>query len=451
MTAEQLKTYIVSLNGGSGCLFQPMTGTNQYTYILTAKHLFEGKTLDEDGNELAYETAEGYVTPITRLAYQDGNWSEVVFNFVFRRGESYFPSADADAAILKIDFILGFSDIFQSNITLNTSGYGLNGYPEILSNGNIGEKSTEHAISRFIGAGAHNHRAQLVSTTFAHTQIQGMSGGGILKIIDHGISIIGIQSKVTHQTLAGGQIDFIPIHYFNQIVTDAANQDKLAVLYPPYLNSFEFLKDDAFMLEVDLIHEEHIAGARITLRNKAEQIVTSDITPKGIKELFEARLLMIEDETGCFSHKQIWIAWLEFLTILNIVKYDPIQKVMLSDIFDNYRLKYIDGHGWTDVRKDFGRSDYVGLKPDSTIFVSSQAPPKSAFILRKGTLIDIAKPYDKRGFKTDDGIDPFTCFNFVHLEHFKEVCIIRKLDEYQGMTEQELLLKLKSEYRELFN
>ncbi|RZJ85780.1 MAG: hypothetical protein EOO20_19635 [Chryseobacterium sp.] len=451
MTAERLKTYIVSLKGGSGCLFQPMTETNEYTYILTAKHLFEGVRSDIDGNESAYGTADGQAIPITRLAYQDGNWSEIPFEFIFQRGENYFPSTDADAAILKIDFIPGFSEIFQSNITSTTSGYGLNGYPEILSTGNIGEKSTEHAIARFIGEGMRNHRAQLVSTTLAHAQIQGMSGGGILKIIDNGISIIGVQSKVTHQAFAGGQIDFIPIHYFNLIVAGIADQEKLALLYPPYLNSFEFLKDEAFVLDVDHIDEEHISGARITLRNKAEQIVQSDITPQGIKQLFEKRLLIIEDETNCFSHKEIWIAWLEFLTILNIVKYDPMQKTMLSDIFNQYRLKYIDGHGWTDVRKDFGRSDYIGLKPDSTIFVSSKTPPRSSFILKKGKLIDIAKPYDKRGFKTDNGIDPFTCFDFVHLEHFKEVCIIRKLDEYRDLTEEELLLKLKSEYHELFN
>lgn len=251
--------------------------------------------------------------------------------------------------------------------------------------------------------------------------------------------------------LAGGQIDFIPFFYFNEIIADPANQGKLAALYPPYMHSFEFLKDNAFMLEVDEIDEDNIVSARITLRNKAEQVVNSDITPQGIKELFETRLLIIEDETTCFSQKEIWIAWLEFLTILNIVKYDPLQKNMLSEIFDNYRLKYIDGHGWTEVRNDFGKSDYIGLKPDSTVFVSSKTPPKSSFILKKGKLIDIARPYDKRGFKTDEGIDPFTCFDFVHLEHFKEICIIRKLDEYQNMTEIQLLDKLKSEYHELFN
>lgn len=451
MTPEQLKTYIVSLKDGSGCLFQPLAKQDAYTYVLTAKHLFEGVKPNVDGVLERYDTNQGEVIPIIRLVYQDGIWAETIIDFIFQRGENYFASSDADAAILKIPFTPGFNEIFQSNISLNTSGFSLNGFPRIYAARPVGEKSTAHAISRLISAGAYTHGAQLENSTLAHAQLNGMSGGGILKIIDNSISIIGIQSKVAHQMLAGGQIDFVPIHYFNLIVSDPANHGKLAALYPPYLQSFEFLRDNAFLLEVDQFDEKKIAGVRITLRNKAEQIVNSDITPRGIKDLFEARLLIMEHETSCFSHKDIWIAWLEFLTILNIVKYDPIQKAMLSDIFNQYRLKYVDAHGWTDVRKEFGSSDYVGLKPDSTVFVSSKNPPKSTFYLKKGTIIDIAKPYDKRGFRTDNGIDPFTCFNFVHIEHFKEVCIIRKLDQYRDLNEQELLEKLKTEYHELFN
>ncbi|RZJ89255.1 MAG: hypothetical protein EOO20_11455 [Chryseobacterium sp.] len=451
MTPELLKTYIVSLKNGSGCLFQPMDGTNSYTYVLSAKHLFEGTRLAANNQMEDYGISDGDIIPITRLLYIQGIWSEAVIDFVVEKGVNYFVSTVADAVILKIEYIPGFNEIFQTNIGLNTSGYMLNGYPQLLEKSIIGEKSTGHPIERLISPGSFNYRAQLVGIALAHPQLQGMSGGGIVKIVDDAISIIGIQSKVAHHALASGQIDFVPIQYFNQIIAELADPQILSALYPPFLNSFEFLKDSAFMLPVDQIDEDNIAGARITLRNKAEQIVKSDITPQGIKELFEAKLLIIEEETSCFSHREIWIAWLEFLTILNIVKYDTIEMEMLSEIFNSYRLKYIDGHGWTEVRTDFGKSDYVGLKPDSTIFVSSKTPPKSSFRLRKGKVIDIARPYDTRGFKTDAGIDPFTCFDFVHLEHFKEVCIIRKMEQYRDLNELELLDKLKSEYHELFN
>lgn len=73
MTPGKAKTYIVTVNGGSGCLFQPMTGANEYTYILTAKHLFEGTTRDEDG-------AEVHIAQLTTMLYQSlGLPSRMVF------------------------------------------------------------------------------------------------------------------------------------------------------------------------------------------------------------------------------------------------------------------------------------------------------------------------------------------------------------------------------------
>ncbi|MDQ6481832.1 ABC-three component system protein [Dyadobacter sp. LHD-138] len=450
MTPEILKTYLVLVNEGSGCLFQPMISDSSYTYILTAKHLFEGIKLDEDGNPHNFTAIDGDLFPIRRLVLNNETWSEESISFKFVRNETYFPSDTADAAILKVSFIDGFNKIFQSDISHQTVGYSLIGYPELYRLREIGNRNAIYHITHLNAPGAHSYNAQLENINFAREHIAGMSGGGIVKITQEGISIIGIQSEVTHQNFAGGQIEFVPIEYFNQIVALPDNLGKLAPLHPPYYNSFSFLRDEAFILEVDAIDENDIAGARTTLRNKAEEIVQSNITPKAIKDLFEKRLLILEEETACFSYKNIWIAWLEFLTILKIVKYEKLEYEMLSEVFDSYRLKYIDGYGWTDVRKEFGKSDYVGLKPDSVIFVSSKTPPKTTYKIPKGKLIDISTPYDKRGFKADKGIDPFTSFDFVHLDYFKVKCIIEKLMEYKAMTEQQLLDKLKIEYHDLF-
>ena len=39
MNKDDIKKYIVCINGGSGVIFQPMDASS--TYILTAKHVFE--------------------------------------------------------------------------------------------------------------------------------------------------------------------------------------------------------------------------------------------------------------------------------------------------------------------------------------------------------------------------------------------------------------------------
>jgi hypothetical protein len=98
-------------------------------------------------------------------------------------------------------------------------------------------------------------------------------------------------------------------------------------------------------------------------------------------------------------------------------------------------------------------SDYIGLKDNSTVIVTTRNPPKSTknMIVRKGTMPNnIGKIYDKRGFKADIGIDPVTSFCFVHLDYFKSKCIIEKLDEYENLDEIQLIEKLKFEYNELF-
>ncbi|RZJ86449.1 MAG: hypothetical protein EOO20_18275 [Chryseobacterium sp.] len=427
-----------------------MVNDGSYTYILTAKHLFEGTKTDIDGNPTAYDTADGEQIAITRVLFDGTNWTEAAVPFEFHRQVNYFASPNSDAAILKIDPIDGFGSIYQTEIVAKLTEYSLVGLPEIYRNRQVGNRNAVYHITHLNGLGANTYNAQLQQINFARDQIAGMSGGGILKIEGQGISIIGIQSEVTHQTWAGGQIEFVPIDFFNRIISDLGNPGVLSPLYPPYYSSFEFLREDAFKLEVDAIEEENIVGARTLLRNKAEEIVNSDITPEGIKRLFEQKLLILETETACFSYKTIWIAWLEFLTILNIVKYDNLQINMLSEVFDIYRLKYIDGYGWTDIRAEFGKSDYIGLKEDSVVFVASKTPPKTTYVLKKGRIIDIAKPYDKRGFKTNAGLNPFTSFDFVHLEYFKVKCIIEKLHEYENMTEDELLAKLKLEYHGLF-
>jgi hypothetical protein len=245
----------------------------------------------------------------------------------------------------------------------------------------------------------------------------------------------------------------VPTQYFNEIIEYPENHNLLVKLYPPYMVNFSFLRDQSFKLEVDAISENQIAPTRQLLRNQALNIINSNITPIGIKELFKNKLLIDENESGCLSYKVVWIAWLEFLTIMNLIKYEPVDEEVVSEIFNSYRLKYSHTEDWTNdlLNAKLLKSDYLGLKPNATIIISSPNAPKRVFTIPKGKIIDIVKVYDKSGFRTDKGMDPFTSFNFVHIDYFKTKCILDKLEEYQDLDEAGLLTKLKQEYNELFN
>ncbi len=453
MTLDELKLYTVRVKDGSGCLFQPILNENNYTYILTAKHLFEGITQDNDGNDLPYATQDGTDISIVRQVNVEGQWQEQIIPFVLTRNQTYFPHKEADAAILKVEpSLLGFDKIISIEIPNKIDNYSLYGFPKQMENNAIGNRDTDYKIRESGLPAQHLQNAQLINDTLNKLQIEGMSGGGILSMQGETVYIIGIQSEMKHAAWANGKICFVPMKYFSEIINYEEYNALLTKLHPPYVGKFDFLKDDAFTLKVDAWDENTISSTRIHLRNKALSVIQSDVTPIGIKELFKKRLLIDETEDHCLDTKNIWIAWLEFLTIMNIVKEDSLTIQQLSEVFDSIRFKYLDTSDWTDlIPNKLSKSDYLGLQPDSTVIVSTRMPPERPFIIPKGKIVDIARVYDKSGFRTDKGMDPFTSFNFVHLDYFKKKCIIDKMASYQNLSEQEFLTLLKKEYNELFN
>lgn len=453
MSLDKLKSYTVKVGNGSGCLFQPMT--DEYTYILTAKHLFYEKGRDERGEENEIEFEDGRNLDIIKNQKIENGWQEVKIPFILRKGNNYFPHPNelADIAILKIDFIADFNSIFVQNRYSEMKGFKLCGFPESHNLNDVGEKCTTQEVKGFMATGNYCQGAQLSNDTLQQSDIKGFSGGGILKVINGNIYIVGIQSKMASKSINQvGQIGFVQIKYFDDIVEQY--NDQLERLFPDYMRNFSFLRDESFKLEVDALDEARIEATRSTLRNKALDIIASDVTPFGIKELFKERILLDDKCSEHLSIKNVWIAWLEFLTIMNIIKYNDINNDVLSEIFDSFRLKYSDKDDWTDlIKTDLLKSDYLGLKIDSTVIVSTKKTPQNNFVLPKGKLVNLIKVPDKRGLRADNGIsNPFDAFNFVHLEFFKTECIMRRLEKYDNIDdEDELLNILKQQYNELFS
>lgn len=454
MTSNELKLYLVRVKDGSGCLFQPILNENNYTYILTAKHLFEGFRLDENGECIPYSELDGAEIEIVRQINEDGQWKEQKIPFVLTRGETYFPHKEADAAILIVSPLHPlFDKIISIDIPKSVEGYSLYGFPNHYRNKEVGNRDTSYSIRELELPAQYLQNAQLTNDTLNLPHIEGMSGGGILSKQDENIRIIGIQSEVKHAAWANGKICFVPMKYFFEIINYEEYNTVLTKLHPPFVGRFDFLRDNAFSLDVDAWNENRIESIRIHLRNKALDVIQSGITPLGIKELFKNRLLIDETESQSLDTKNIWIGWLEFLTIFNIVKEENITPQQLSEVFNNVRLKYTHVEDCTTLFQDhLSKSDYIGLKPRGAVIINSKKAPRIPFRIPVGGMINkINIPQDKRGFRTNSGIDPFQLFSFVHLDYFKTKCIINKLEEYDNLNEEQLFEKLKQEYNELFN
>src|SRR5690606_31935319 len=418
MKLDELKLYTVRINNGSGCLFQPILNGSEFTYILTAKHLFENGVRDEN-DEIIPPLPDGTDISIVRQVNIGVKWQKISIPLILKRGETYFPHKDADVAILKINLLANFDKIVSNEITRLNNTYYLNGFPKQPED-QEGEEYTTYSIRELEASGDYSQNAQLDHNVLNKLQVEGMSGGGILSIQDDLISIIGIQSRVKHPNFANGKICFVPMKYFAEIVNYKEYNGLLTPLHPPYLGKFDFLRDIAFTLEVDFINENKIEDTRTYLRNKAVEVINSGITPISIKELFNNKLLIDEDEINCLDTKNIWIGWLEFLTIFNIVKDENIDEKQLVEIFDCVRLKYTHVEDCTTLFKDkLSKSDYTGLKKGNTVVINSKNAPKKPFKFLNGIPRDITKVQDVRGFRTDLGIDPFQSFNFVHLDYYK--------------------------------
>ncbi|MFY0632097.1 MAG: hypothetical protein JXR05_17185 [Flavobacteriaceae bacterium] len=418
---DQYKKYSVKVNSGSGCLVQP--STNEYSYVITVKHNVES---DIENNQLP------------KIFNSDENQIEAI---------KIFPHPDHDLAIIKVVYQIDINLHIKSNIKDYSVLY-LFGYPD---NKTQDEVKTKKVIGKLIEK--NDPFFVLSSDSFdGQDDVVGFSGCGVYQEINEIIYLSGIEYRMDSYNDDEGRINIYPICFVEEIIE--SNIDQLKRVYPIYLSNFSFLHDDAFKLEVDALNEVRIEATRITLKNKALEIIQSDITPYGIKQLFEERILLDDKCPEHLSFKNVWIAWLEFLTIMNIVKDYDINNDVLSEIFNTARLKYSDKDDWTDlIRTDLLNSDYLGLKPDSTVIVSTKKTPEYTFRIPKERLVNIVKVPDKRGIRTDDGIShPFNSFNFVHLEFFKKECIIQRLDSYENINDQnELLQILKQQYDELFS
>lgn len=215
MREDQLKLLSLIVGGGSGMLFQPMT--NEYTYVFTAKHIFLDKITTEGRPDSYKEKVNGSIVLIYQLTLNEDLWNSNLIEFEVKKGENYFPHQTADIALLKIKFMEGFAQThILENCSINNDYY-LCGFPNDkrgANNGNFPNQYTNYQISHKI-ASINNLIEVRLSQPKTQPEILGMSGGGIFRITNDSIDIIGIQSQMAKTISLQNEIDFVPITLFN--------------------------------------------------------------------------------------------------------------------------------------------------------------------------------------------------------------------------------------------
>jgi hypothetical protein len=447
MTINQAREYTVVVNGGSGCIVQPMT--DAYCYILTAKH-----NIVEAGGILT--------RPLVSFRYVNDEWTENVIpvdSLVV--GENYFPHEAKDIAIIKISPVVngcGHAVRFDG-IEHESEGYFLLGYPETRRNGNADVWFRRDIVSIADPRGNGIYEA-IVDNIPTIEEVRGHSGGCIVKVRGDSLLVAGIQNRMAAEDEFLGRVHFTSIKSFDEII----GLYSLAPLLPNHLRSFSFLKSESFNLNTTLFYRENIQGVKNFLRARTESIIQSRHTPIGIKNLFHDRLLLYCENKHEKDHilysKVLWVIWLEFLTIINLLKEMNFSDAELNEIFNSIRLICSDTDAdWSDELKNMVYSNYKGLRKNGVVIVGVNNAPADdiTYVIDPERIPLIGKAhkdgYNSELLQIDDGIKfPLKDFRFIHIEYFKKKAIILKHEEWAAIeTDEELLEKLKEEYKILLS
>jgi len=430
---DRLPDYTIKICDGSGFLFKLFS--SEYFYVLTAKHVVENK----DEIQISRQ----------RIDLDTGKLLEEYLEVI---GTPYFhANENIDAAIIKVktvdnlDYILRLEDIHEQK-----EQYLLTGHPSVRRDGNFSIRIDELTISNIK---ENRYIEGQLEKIAGYSEMVGSSGGGIVAIDKGQFYLAGIQTRMS----AGddemmGRVDFMPITFYDEIVKQ--NPYELSELLPAYLNCFSHLKNEIIKLNgccFDLTYTKEF------LRNYTQKILDSNLTPHFIKNHFKEKLLIHNQSTSALNEKGLWIAWLEFLIFMNILKSTSINEESLQELFNSHRLIFSNTtKDWSTEMGNIVRSDFTKINNDGKVIVSTNSIPEQC-IISEGALPDIirgSKP-QRNELKIDQGSNyPLATSKLFHLHAFQRVCIIQKEIEYKDFSfenENELLDKLKQEYDALFN
>lgn len=454
MGSERFKINSVIIDGGSGVLYQPRDITD-YTYILSAKHNFYDK--------------DKAIKKSVKISFYNDQDNEISVNIISQK--NYFEHSDklVDAVILKIDYIKNVEEIFIDEDCNAFNECHLCGYPGNLR-GNKNDKYTFYNITHKIDTthiGGY-YRLQSDFGTLSHEDFLGFSGGGVFRINNGRIYLIGIQSSTPSQ-YANGQIDVVPLNKFKGILINESYIDFI----PSFLISFDLLKEKVFDFDAGP-DDDDVLYTRSFLKQKAIEAINSEVTPMFIKEYFKERLLINDKDITKLDDELIYITWLEFLTLINIVKSKTCNIEDVKEVFKFVRLLYKRTKTrWlaSDFIKDCLSSNYEGLKEEGTVFIKTTTEPikPEHYTVMKGSIVSSisaikadylkGKPlYNEAGVNIFNAISEknefiFDKFNFIHFEYLKHIMLVLNSDEYKDFNKRnqgQLLIKLKEEYGKIF-
>jgi hypothetical protein len=404
-----LPYFTVKVEGGSGCIFQPIN--DEYSYVLTAKHVILGNTKP---------------SIIRQTIGEDGTLVNQPIEII---GPPFLHSDEnKDAAIIKVQKIEGIDSLLRDDLSSeNGEGYHLCGHPSSRRNQNDSFRLDEITI---LQPKEYNYQEAKSKQPIVYDEVKGQSGGGILKAEDSCILLAGIQSRMAaedgKETL--GRLVFMPLAFFDEIITE--NKIELSELFPPYIASFERLLTDIFPLtNIQLVPQK-----KSLIQNELKVIAKSlcdDFTPQLLINIYQDSLLVSGTDKNIVNHKELWISFLELLSINQLHSEQKITIEELKQIHKSKKLYFTDSKEWISKLEDIYRSDLSEIEKGGIIVIGSTIDKKPTTVeLDKGYLGDICTVPSHEMNISNTVRDPFSDLRIVHIFKFQKHVI----DNYNAFT-----------------
>jgi hypothetical protein len=397
---DQLRFYAVKVNKGSGCLFQP--DTTEYTYVLTVKHNLEIE--NDEGKKV--------LMPLDDIQiFQNNVVGEAISGII-----ACEPHETLDLALIVIPFIGDTEMVLTHSFPVKEEPIFLYGYPERLKA--LAEKREDVScfcsLQREDKFGTEIRTEQGQHTWDINTQaaMVGFSGCGVFANINGILVLKGIFPELKDPTGANNKLTIFYASNFDSIA------DKLGYkqLLPSNLLSFQPYANKVF--------RRVNPGLKGVFNINIEQVSRSGISPIAIAERNKDKLTLpiSNNYSDNFSQSRLWEAWLEILTVLNIVAPENQDLESYCDKLPLY-FSANENHIHRLIRLFLSDSKLRGqIKKDSLIaFSSIDTSGGKEFLSKdevKKIVVDLNTPdffNDKMMIGNATQVPGFSC---IHVDHF---------------------------------
>ncbi|APD90682.1 hypothetical protein BM524_13215 [Alteromonas mediterranea] len=355
------KQHAVKVAEGSGVLIQP--ATEDYSYILTAKHVVKETDFPELSSISVLDNSGNSITVQERYFHQE---------------------EDCDLAILKVEFQRGLELGYFYNEPTNGMPASIYGYPRIREpeQGALNEPSTYELILHDI---RENEVLEFRNESQAiFEDIEGYSGCGIFYLSDkkNKVELVGIECRMAAVSSNDGHICGYKFNKFKEIL----QSHNLAEIKPPYLKSFKYHEANLFN-SVELFNDDGIKCVKELAKyyfRKSQIYESSQINPESIIENFGFILLAYKQKNEDLFDNDSWSSFLEFLFIQFVIHFEKtgsefVHEEFLANLFSDYRV--IFDHEKLSYKHLWGRyiahTSFEELKEAAKIIILSKGskPP----------------------------------------------------------------------------